>query len=210
MINVCVPVLRRYDLLRRLVVSLRGSLIAPTKLFVIDNGKQQDLLLQAIAASPCPVGLHTPVRPLSVAESWNWFLRRVPEERVIANDDIVFSPESLSRLTASKADLVWAAGVGFSCFVLRDSCLEKIGLFDEEISPGYAYYEDEDYLQRLDGRGTRAPSATAENVDALVRHEHSATLKAATQEEIEEHHRKFKIAQANYAKKWGLEAAFGL
>ena len=204
MIHVCVPVLRRYDLLRRLLLSLPSDASA----HVIDNGRDVTRLAPAIEGFVTEV--HVPDRPMGVAESWNWFIKHVSEERVIVNDDVTFGPHSLGLLLASKADLVWAANCGFACFVLRDSCVEKLGLFDETISPGYAYYEDEDYLQRLDGRGTRPPSAIAENVACGVQHDKSGTLRAANHREILEHHRRFKIAQRNYAEKWGVEHEFGL
>lgn len=213
-VNVCVPVLKRYDLLRDLLRSLHTSTIQPTQVVVIDNGRDLMRLRRVLGdaelvdARYTRILSHTPPAPMGVAESWNWFIEHTDEERVIVNDDITFAPDSLERLLASRADLVWAEGCGFSCFVLRDACVKKIGLFDETISPGYGYYEDEDYLQRLDGRGTRAPSAVAENVACGVRHEHSATLKAASHAESLEHHRRFKIAQANYIKKWHLEKTF--
>lgn len=200
MINVCVPVLSRYDLLRDLLLSLCFSTVSP-RVYIIDNGRNAARIDEA--TRDFMVSIHRPDRPMGVAESWNYFLANVPEERVITNDDITFSADSLERLAASKADLVWACG--FSCFLIRDTCVKKLGVFDESISPGYGYYEDEDYLQRLDGRGTRAASAVAENVECGVRHVHSATLKAETPEGLEEHHRKFKIAQNNYARKWRVQ-----
>lgn len=206
MINVCVPVLKRYDLLHDLLLSLKRSDPLPDRLWVIDNGQRTDLLLAALDAETFQVRAHRPTRPMGVAESWNWFIKNVPEDRIIANDDVTFAPDSLARIVASQADLVWASG--FSCFLIRDECVRKIGLFDEEISPGYGYYEDEDYLQRLDGRGTRARSAVAENVACGVVHLKSQTLVASTHTQLLEHHRRFKIAQANYAKKWHLEEAF--
>lgn len=208
MIHLCVPVLNRYDLLRDLLWSLNKSTVMPTDVVIIDNGLDADRLQQALVTSPVPCVVETPRQPMGVAESWNWFLQNTTEERIISNDDIIFAPDSLRLLLASDADLVWAKGCGFSCFVMRDACIEKVGYFDESISPGYGYYEDEDYLQRLDGRGTRERSATAEEVDCGLKHFHSATLKARTHEEILEHHRKFKIAQSNYIKKWHLEETF--
>lgn len=208
MINICVPVLRRYDLLREMVKSCLSSNVRPDAYYIVDNGRNQAKLMEALGDFDISVKLHTPERPRGIAWCWNWFIDKVGEERVIVNDDVLFGPSSLEQLVASKADLVWAKGCGFSCFVLRDSCVEKLGRFDETISPDYGYYEDEDYLQRLDGRGTRTPSAIAEEVDAGVMHLKSATLRSASHEEILEHHRLFKLAQANYAKKWGLEAAF--
>lgn len=206
MVNVCVPVLKRYDLLQDLVNSLKKSRVVPTCLYIIDNGRNKDRLVQVIDAEAFRVEVHTPPKPMGVAESWNWFIKNVPEERIIANDDVVFGGESLELLVSAKADLVWAQGCGFSCFLIRNSCVEKIGLFDEAISPGYGYYEDEDYLQRLDGRGTRPPSAIAANVRCGVEHFKSSTLQASTHEEQLAHHRKFKIAQANYMNKWGLSS----
>lgn len=203
MINICVPVLRRYDLLRSLFQSLYGSTVPLNRVWVIDNGRDESRLHHAIFDSPTEVSVHTPDEPLGLAASWNWFLRNVPEERIITNDDITFAPQSIEQIVGSPGDLVWA-GFGFSCFLIRDSCVTKLGYFDEEISPGYGYYEDEDYLQRLDGHGTRDPSADARNVDAGLHHVHSATLQAATHEQLLEHHRRFKIAQSNYAKKWGV------
>lgn len=208
MINVCVPVLKRYDLLRDLLQSLHASTVMPSTIFIIDNGRDEERLESALISSPVRTFVETPRDPMGVAESWNWFAQCVPEDRVIANDDIIFAPESLALLAAADADLAWAEGCGFSCFLLRDTCVEKVGLFDESISPGYGYYEDEDYLQRLDGRGTREPTAKAMNVDCGVKHVRSATLKAATHAEVLEHHRKFLIAQANYIRKWHLEETF--
>jgi len=208
MINICVPVLKRYDLLRLLVQSCRASNVRPDNYYIINNGLNHQALMRALGDFDITIKVHSPARNLGVAASWNWFIKHVPEERVIVNDDIILAPDSLERLLASSADLIWAKGCGFSCFVLRDSCAEKLGTFDEMISPGYGYYEDEDYLQRLDGRGTRSRSAEAEEVDAGVMHPKSSTLQASSHEELLDHHRKFKIAQANYAKKWGLEEAF--
>ena len=205
-VTVCIPVLKRYDLLKLLISSLQYSTITPKNVMIINNGRDIQAIEDAIAIpevrNVTPIGVLTPGEPMGVAESWNWFIQNVPEERVISNDDVTFAPDSLEKLLASRADLVWSAGFGFSCFVIRDACVEKLGLFDETISPGYGYYEDDDYLQRLDGRGTRAPSAVAENVDSGIQHYHSATLKASTWEELQEHHRKFKIAQKNYKAKW--------
>lgn len=206
-VHVCVPVLKRYDLLKVLALSLARGTIVPT-LHVVDNGRRGQALVRALSTIDMPFDVFTPHEPLGVAASWNTFIATVPEERVIVNDDVVFLPDSLERLVRSKADIAWAEGVGFSCFLLRDRCVEKIGLFDAEISPGYAYYEDDDYLQRIDGRGTRQASVKTENVACGVMHARSSTLNACTEAEIAEHHRKFKIAQDNYIRKWSLEAEF--
>src|SRR5262245_56977582 len=207
-VSVCIPVLRRYDLLRELLWSLHVSTIKPIGIYIINNGRDQGRLHKALLSANAPVFVETPAENLGVAASWNKFILDTEDDRVIVNDDVTFAPDSLELLTASTADLVWAAGFGFSCFVIRDSCIEKLGLFDDTISPGYGYYEDEDYLQRLDGRGTLPPNAIAENVECHIKHTHSATLKAASHTELLEHHRKFKIAQSNYARKCKIEDQF--
>ena len=204
-IHICVPVLKRYDLLKDLVASLPITV----SLHIIDNGCNTVRLHAALDGRV--VDVFEPTIPMGVAESWNWFIDHVPEERVIVNDDVTFAPDSLARLTAPDSDLIFAQGIGFSCFVLRDSCVEKIGRFDETISPGYAYYEDEDYLQRIDGKGTRPPTAGVRlvDVDCGATHLKSSTLAMlTTPEEQNEHHRKFWIAQTNYINKWHLERVF--
>lgn len=208
MINICVPVLKRYDLLREMIKSCMSSNVRPDTYWVIDNGRNTARIMEELRDFDINLKLHTPPARLGIAKCWNWFIDRVSEERIIVNDDIRFGPTSIEQLIASKADLVWAKGCGFSCFVLRDTCVGKLGRFDETISPNYGYYEDEDYLQRLDGRGTREPSAIAEEVDANVEHVKSATLRVASHEERLEHHKLFKFAQANYAKKWKIEHLF--
>jgi GT2 family glycosyltransferase len=167
--------------------------------YVIDNGRDANQLLAAVEAWPGEVYIHAPDRPLGVAESWNWFLKNVPEERIITNDDIIFAPHSIERMVSSPEECVVAIqGAAFSCFLLRDSCVEKVGFFDEEISPGYGYFEDCDYNERMKLAGT-----THHPVDAGVEHMHSGTLKAANASEMAEHHRKFIIAQENFIRKWG-------
>lgn len=204
-VHICTPVLKRYDLLLRLIASLKFSSVQPKMVHIIDNGRNADRLRLATEGLALPIDVLTPREALGVAASWNWFIQNVPEERIIVNDDVTFLPRSLEQLLAVDAELVFAEGLGFSCFRILDSCVQKIGLFDEDISPGYAYYEDEDYLQRLDGHGTREASARSATVPCGALHVKSATIGASTPEELAEHHRRFKIAQGNYIRKWNLD-----
>jgi hypothetical protein len=202
-IHICVPIKKRYDLFRRQLVSLRASSMS-YDVHVINNGDE------TVPGDEHVVSILKPTPALSVAASWNWFINHVPQERLITNDDVMFGRDTLEKMHYTPADLVMAEGCGFSCFIIRDSCISKIGLFDESISPGYGYYEDEDYLQRIDGRGTREPSVIMRNVAADVVHLKSQTLEVSSPSELHEHHRRFRIAQRNYAKKWHLEAEFGI
>lgn len=203
MVHVCIPVLRRYDLLRNLLDSLKASTI-PYRVRILDNGRDMERLRQATAYHD--VSAVTPGQQLGVAESWNWFIENVPEERVIVNDDVTFAPDSLKRIVATPFDLAWSYEAGFSCFLIRDACVRVVGLFDETISPGYAYYEDEDYMMRVNGKGTKPSLVLCGHVECGVVHAvQSQTLKAATRKELGEHHRRFIIARGNYARKWGID-----
>jgi GT2 family glycosyltransferase len=187
-----------------LLESLNSSTI-PYEVRILDNGRDAARLKQATAYFD--VDVETPHQPYGVAESWNHFINQVPEERVIVNDDVIFAPDSLERMVATKYDLAWSYEAGFSCFLIRDKCVETVGLFDESISPGYAYFEDEDYMQRVNGKGTKPSLINCGHVECGVMHPvQSQTLKAATRKELGEHHKKFMVARANFAAKWG-EAA---
>lgn len=201
MIHLCVPVIKRYDLLHNMLVSVQKGTLLPDRVVVIDNGLRNWTPDSEIELMTYTM---TPEKPMGIAESWNWFIRNVGEERVIANDDLIFGEESLEKLVKSKASIAWAKDCGFSCFMLRDHCVEEVGFFDESISPGYGYYEDSDYLQRLDGYGTRPSLVPSETVDCGIQHLCSQTLRVKNLREIQEHHDRFTIAQRNYMKKWNL------
>lgn len=201
--NVCIPVLRCYDLLHRLLLSLRESTVPVNRVWIIDNGKNESALRSAVAETlTTTFTIHTPKVPRGVAESWNWFIGRTSENRIITNDDMVFAPQSLERMIATPGDL--SLGFGFSCYLFRDSAIGKVGLFDEQISPGYAYFEDADYIQRI----RQTPSFVMSDAQGtgLIHgdgKDGSCTYRAGTQEEIDEHWRKYRIAHGNFVKKHG-------
>lgn len=199
-IHIGVPVLRRYDLLRLMLLSAAASKVKPTKVLVIDNGRQPDAIAEAIAGLPFPVDACQPDVPLGVAESWNWLIANMPEERIITNDDIRFTPDALQIMRDTPGDLVF--GHGFSCYLLRDSAVQKIGKFDETISPGYAYWEDIDYDMRVRMFVEGGGEFVMKNADCEVLHAGSQTNKWATPEEVAEHHRKFEIAKHNTIQKY--------
>lgn len=195
MIHVCVPVLNRYDMLRELLLSLRHSTMPVHRVWVVDNGQRPEEAAKAIRGT-CPGVELLPLAKMGLAETWNWFIEHVPQERFIVNDDIVFAPESIAKMVAAPEDFV-SCTFGFSCFLIRDACVAKVGLFDETLSPGYAYFEDMDYLRRM-----RLAGVQDAVVQCGVQHRQSQTVQAFTAKEQHEHNKRFKIAEANYAKKW--------
>lgn len=192
-IDVCVPILNRYDLFDGLYKSLEESILVPRRVLIVDNG--------LIAFSPrhgkIPVEVYTPKRALGVAESWNWFAEHTFGDIIVTNDDIIFAPESLSAMLHEDAIFV-SCTYGFSCFLWRRECIALIGKFDESISPGYAYYEDRDYFNRMQVAGVQDIV-----VECGVQHLHSQTLAAMSPQERSEHNRRFGIAHKNYVAKWG-------
>lgn len=197
-ITVCVPVLKRYDLLRGLVLSLKDSTVRP-QFCVIDNGGDKKALDEAFYETGFVPTVYRPGHPMGLAESWNWFIQHVEEDRLISNDDLTFSPDSLEKIVATEGDFVSPLlGQAYSCFLLRNSCEAKIGLFDETISPGYAYFEDCDYSERMVEAGF-----CITHVDAGVAHVGSSTISKNTPEEWKRHHHLWLVAQSNFIKKWG-------
>lgn len=190
--------LKRYDLLRNMLMSLDGSTVQPKMVYVIDNGR--DSIRLAMAMIGLPMTVFTPDEPMGLAEAWNWFIKNVPEERLIANDDLFFHSHSLENMVNTAGDFVsaLAGSNACSCFLLRDSCVQKVGTFDETISPGYAYYEDCDYVERMIQQGVRITA-----VEAGVIHVGSQTIAQNSPAEWERHHERFALAQRNFIKKWG-------
>jgi GT2 family glycosyltransferase len=209
-VSVCVPVLKRYDLLRDMLESLRASTVQPERVLIIDNGRDLKRVTKAIQAAPVEVLVEMPYEPMGLAESWNWFIEQTSDARLITNDDITFAPNSLEAFLNTEGDLIEHVGINMcSCFLLRDSCVAKVGVFDETISPGYAYFEDCDYAERIALVG-----AVRMAIDCGVKHVGSATPSMYSPSEHAEHNRKFLIAQENFITKWGrmpggLQATLG-
>jgi GT2 family glycosyltransferase len=199
-IHIGVPVLRRYDLLKLMLLSAASGTLMPAKVWVVDNGKQPEKVRDAIAGLPFPVDVCEPEVPLGVAASWNWLIANMPEERIITNDDIVFTADSIEQMRDTPGDLVF--GHGYSCYLIRDSAVEKVGKFDEEISPGYAYWEDIDYDMRIRMFTADGGKWLQQNAPCTVLHSGSQTNAQASNEEIDAHHRKFEIAKRNIIAKY--------
>lgn len=199
-ISVCIPVLCRYDLLRKLLISLEDSSVIPSVL-IIDNGQQPDALSSAISGFGLDVHVIDTECRIGLAAAWNQFIQGTTTQRIISNDDVEFSPRSIETLLNSDADIVYPEGIGYSCFLLRDSCVEKIGHFDEDLSPGFAYFEDCDYSFRIQVYG----SVKSEDVsDHGITHIGSASQKVSAEPVyIQDYKERYVMAQENFFKKHG-------
>lgn len=199
MVTIGIPVLNRYDLLPKAIDSaMRGSVV-PDRILIVDNGGNCDIVSSFI-------DVHKPGCNLGVAGAWNYIVKNTTEHRIIINDDIEFCPDTVEKMLMrldEGHEFVWTCRPfgevnGFSCFALKDSLVSKIGYFDEGISPGYAYFEDNDYHRRMELAGVIEKDSEAEAI-----HAHSATLGGFTPEQMGQHHIRFALAQQNYVRKWG-------
>jgi GT2 family glycosyltransferase len=163
-----VPVLTRYELLDIFISRLDYPI---DKLIIIDNGNQKP--------SPvCPVAnslevISVPFN-LGVAASWNLGIKVSPMSNywLICNFDIEIPAGNLQRIAeAAKDDAIMLSGVPgrFFCFTIGEKVVERVGLFDEAIYPGY--FEDNDYHHRCNSLGVPVLDS---GVD--VGHINSATL----------------------------------
>ena len=207
---ICIPTLKRYDLLCRLCKVLIQSedAIDPSNIIIMDNGGS---LLESYYwrnLSSCftqkKPEVIVPPENLGVAGSWNFFIQNFGQ-CVIANDDVVFSRQSLQCFS-------WAAMAyphtvifenndlvnGFSTFfVNRPEAWLEMGGFDELLNP--AYFEDNDCRRRLvlAGNPVRAVPLIG------WRHDNSSTLLASDESYKRMHWCLYKRNGAYYYLKWG-------
>lgn len=202
MINLCVTVFNRHDLLRRMLESVAAGTMLPDNVFVIDHSYHPQQVARAVERTLPNVAIVWHTDP-GLAYAWNWCLRTLHDDVVICNDDIVFEPTALERMHATPGAFVVTRQQApnlMVAFILRRACIARVGWFDERLSPRYLYYEDCDYQYRMKLSGI-TPTIVE---DAVVRHEHpSSTFKAYTPAQLAEHHKRFKVAGDNYVKKWG-------
>lgn len=198
-IFVCIPTLKRYDLLWNVIDSANKGTMKPDRFFIIDNGGKFE------HRGDKNVFVFSPGGNLGVAKSWNVFISNVPEYRIICNDDIEFYEDTIELLIKNYDEnfILYPEGVpsanSFSCFLIPNKIPKTIGMFDEEISPGYAYFEDNDYHRRMKFAGFDIKGIK----DARLNHANSSTLKSYNFQEEQLHHILFRRARQNYIKKWG-------
>jgi GT2 family glycosyltransferase len=204
MINICIPTLKRYDLLIDCIKSLESGNLKPDNYFIVDNGTRFIIPDELMNLS---IYIYNPGMNIGVAKAWNIFLTQIPEIRVICNDDIEFYSDSLEKLVNSYSTkfITYPGGIqqsnSFSCFVLSDGIIKEVGLFDEDISPNYGYFEDNDYHYRMKLKGFDLSPV----LNCSIGHFKSATLKSYDKQELAFHHRRFNLAKNNYIRKWGGE-----
>lgn len=166
--KIIVPVLNRYDLLQRMVMSLTEPV---DLLLIIDNGDALEDLTVPDTVAETRI-LHMP-NNMGVAGSWNLGIKMLPFESVwyFSSADAVFTPESLREFRNASPDEITLANnfPYWQSFAIGEKVVEKIGLFDESIYP--IYFEDTEYVWRAE-----ASMVKIVHIGSPVNHDNSSTI----------------------------------
>lgn len=204
-IYVCVPIFNGYDLLNTALTSAENGTVKPTGYYVMNNGLEDYVHPDSIIANKTTV-IRTGEN-LGCSKSWNWFIKNVPQLRIIINNDIEFFPDTIEKIvegyiTNQESAIIapqYNAGVDetFSCFTMTDKVINEVGLFDEEFTP--AYYEDSDYKYRC--RLKNLPITLIQ--EAGYHHHHCATTHRFTPEQLQNHYNLTHKNSVRFVQKWG-------
>ena len=166
--NLIVPVLNRYDLLRRMFQSIDYPI---RDLIIVDNGGEfYDVLHSEFVENVHVLNLPS---NLGVAASWNLGIKLLPHDDrwFFASNDMVYLPGALQSLSGARRDEITLADVFpfWHTFCVGEEVVKRVGLFDEALYP--AYFEDNDYERRAKHAGVNIRSAFV-----LTEHENSSTI----------------------------------
>lgn len=168
--NLIVPVLTRYDLLRRLLDSITYPV---DHLLIIDNGGKWDVDMTHPYCDVVTV-LRMPSN-LGVAASWNLGIMSFPHAPywAFASDDAFFHSGTLSVMADTKPHEMLLAQhpPHWQTFTIGEDIIRKVGLFGWGYHP--AYFEDNDFETRAMRNGV----VFQQKLD--VGHDNSSTLKGS-------------------------------
>lgn len=201
MITLCIPTIRRFDLLKTTISSAMAGTVKPDRILIMDN-----------SSGDCPkfpgTEVIVPTSNKGVAGSWNYFFEHAEDNIIISNDDVEFKSDTIELLIKAADENPEKAFIypytkadhdnTFSVFLLRKKIWQEVGPFDEFFFP--AYFEDNDYHYRMTMKGYPelylAPGSEYLHVG-------SATLQTYTAQELNTHYYKFNRNQDYFVKKWG-------
>ncbi len=162
-----VPVLNRFDLLKRMIESIDVN----ATVYVINNAGE----IQDFEYDNSLVKMHWVNMPfnLGVASSWNLGIKMLPFESswYITSADCVFAPGDLELLQSAKSDALTLCDKFpyYQTFVVGDEIVNSVGLFDESLHP--IYFEDNDYERRIAHYGLRV-----DRLPLQLQHDNSSTI----------------------------------
>lgn len=144
MFSIGIPTLNRADLLNPSLQKYQRD-FKGIDIHVIDNGQQELLETEN-------THIHKEDSNLGVAASWNKLCRIIFQKNdwaLLINDDIYlgYTPNTVNAaILKSRVGIVQSA-FNWSVILISKKLYEKVGEFDETFFP--AYYEDSDYMYRL-------------------------------------------------------------
>jgi GT2 family glycosyltransferase len=154
-INLCIPTLRRLDLLINCIKTACSGTLLPTSIHIIDNGD----ICDALPKFTIPVRVFNPNGNYGVARSFNRFMHNCNDYIIISNDDVTFLKDTIERLVnaaeSNPKELMFCPegprDWNWSLFLQKKRSLMEIGSYDEFFYP--AYWEDSDYRWRMKLKG---------------------------------------------------------
>lgn len=167
---IIVPVLNRYDLLKRAIWSIDH----PTEtLIIVDNGNRAEPYHWHTKPGVVyeQVVWHIPTN-LGVGPSWNMGIKATPyaDGWLLLNSDAWFPREELAYFYSDcKPDNIVKTRSHWSCVWIGSEVVAKIGLFSECFVP--AYFEDNDF----EGRAVAAGISIVVS-EAVIEHDNSSTI----------------------------------
>jgi hypothetical protein len=144
MFSIGIPTLNRADLLNPSLQKYQRD-FKGIDIHIIDNGQQELLKTEN-------THIHKEDFNLGVAASWNKLCRIIFQKNdwaLLINDDIYlgYTPNTVNAaILKSRVGIVQSA-FNWSVILISKKLYEKVGEFDETFFP--AYYEDSDYMYRL-------------------------------------------------------------
>lgn len=136
------------------------SIDYPVDNFVVFNNNGRDQITDEVEnikglSNPFVKRVHVTHMPSNIGCSgaWNLIIKSFMKAPywVISNHDVMFEPGFLQEMQTKAEDdevgVVHGSGGGWDIFLLKDWMVQRYGLFDENLYPGYC--EDMDYGMRF-------------------------------------------------------------
>lgn len=196
----------------------------PVRIFAINNGSKDNtaFVLKELGNDHVVVNCYP---QLGVAGAWNYGLSYLFEKMgadkvLVLNQDIQVRPDTYEQLRGENAPFIsavstmdvqklhdipeWHPGQGrrphpdFSCYLISDSCYERVGPFDEGFHP--AWFEDNDYHIRAARAGIELAC-----VDLPFYHYAAGTVKTASDYDRAHYYDVgFRKSRDRFQAKWGV------
>jgi len=196
----CIATYNRPDLLFDCVSAVYKDRNLLEGIIIIDNSKEgyaADILkdLDIILVRDSAIN--------GLCGAWNYIFYHFNGDYIFSNDDIIVHDgciqNAINAIEGNDNLLYFGYKDAFSWFILKRKAFLEVGYFDMNFAP--IYFDDNDYAYRLKLIGVEPVVLYQCTFDHL--HGGSASLKAYSPAEMEDHHRRFNKNKDYYISKWG-------